>query len=408
MRTLYFECNMGAAGDMLMSALYDLLPETDKQDFLNKMNSLGLGNVKLSCKTVQKCGIYGSHISVLVDGQEEHSEDMDLEHIESHHHHHEHTHNNEHTHHHYTYRDICDVIEKLDLPEKVKADATSVYKLIGEAESFVHNMSIGQIHFHEVGSLDAVADVVGCCLLINKLDVSSILASPIHVGSGFVHCAHGVLPVPAPATAHILMGVPTYSGNIKGELCTPTGAAVLKHFVQKFGSMPVMTTEKIGYGMGNKDFEIANCVRVFLSSESEGHDEIAELSCNLDDMTPEAIGFAIDILMEEKALDVFATPIVMKKSRPAYMLTCLCRPEDQERMTKLLLKHTTTLGVRFKICNRNILSYKVRTAETKYGSIRIKCGYGYGVNKEKAEYEDVKQAATTYSLSIADVLNEIK
>ncbi len=415
---LYLECNMGAAGDMLMAALIELLPE--KEPFLQRMNSLGLPGVRIDCVPATKCGITGSHIHVSVHGEEERAEDVTpADEPESgsnpaHHHHdslqaHEHAHPHEHTHHpagHHTYGDVCGMIETLDLPDVVKENARAVYRLIGEAEAMVHAAPIEQIHFHEVGTMDAVADVVGCCLLIHLLDVEEITASPVHVGSGFVRCAHGILPVPAPATAQILKGVPVYGGKIKGELCTPTGAALLKHFVRRFGDMAPMAVAKIGYGMGTKDFEAANCVRAFLGEAEPRRDEIIEISCNLDDMTPEAIGYASELLFKNGALDVFTTPITMKKSRPATMLTCLCRPEDQDEISRLMLLHTTTLGVRCKPCRRNILSYSFSTVETPYGPIRIKIAAGYGILKKKPEYEDVKQAAEKNGVPFAQAYQQ--
>ena len=254
--------------------------------------------------------------------------------------------------------------------------------------------------------MDAVADVIGCCLLIHLLGVTEITASPIHVGAGFVRCAHGVLPVPAPATANILKGVPIYGGKIKGELCTPTGAALLRHFVSRFGDMEPMSVNKIGYGMGAKDFEAANCVRAFLAEDGGRHEEIIDISCNLDDMTPEAMGSAYDVLFENGALDVYATPIYMKKNRPSYMLTCLCRPSETETLSKLMLMHTTTLGVRISACRRNKLSYTFNTVETVYGPIRIKSASGWGIHKDKPEYEDIKTAAQKSGVPFGEVYQQ--
>ena len=238
------------------------------------------------------------------------------------------------------------------------------------------------------------------------INADQILASPIHVGSGTVRCAHGILPVPAPATAHILSGVPIYGGAIRGELCTPTGAALLKHFVTKFCDMPTLTVEKVGYGMGNKDFEAANCIRAFLGETMGNNDQIIELVCNLDDMTPEAIGFALEILLENGALDVFCTPIQMKKNRPAVMLTCLCKEKEKANLVSLILLHTTTLGIRERRCERNILQYQIQTISTRYGKIRIKTANGYGITKSKPEFDDVRKAAKEYNVSFESVFRE--
>lgn len=254
-----------------------------------------------------------------------------------------------------------------------------------------------------MGTLDAVTDVVAVCWLIHDLAPQKILASPIHVGSGQVRCAHGILPVPAPATAHILQGVPTYGGSVQGELCTPTGAALLKHFVQAFGPSPVMRVEKIGYGMGKKDFEAANCVRAMLGETQETGETVVELCCNLDDMTPEALGFAQERLWEAGALDVSTIAVGMKKNRPGVMLICMCREEDREKMLSLLFAHTTTLGVRERLCNRYTLSRSQRTVETEYGPVRVKESAGWGVVREKPEYEDVARIAREKNMTLDQV-----
>ncbi len=275
--------------------------------------------------------------------------------------------------------------------------------MIAEAESSVHGRPVDQIHFHEVGSMDAVADIVGVCMLMEELGAERVLASPVHVGSGQVRCAHGVLPVPAPATAHILKGVPVYGGGIRGELCTPTGAALLKHFVAAFGAMPVMTVSAVGYGMGRKDFEAANCVRASLGVIEGGTGEVSELCCNLDDMTPEAIGFVQELLFQEGALDVYTIPIGMKKSRPGVLLVCMCRCEMAEAMAAMLFRHTTTLGVREIVSRRYTLHRETRTVSTPYGPVAVKTSTGWGVAKSKAEYEDVARIAKEHGLSFAEV-----
>ena len=394
MKTLYFECNMGAAGDMLMSALLEL---TDKpQEFIDDFNRLGIPGVMLKAEKKQKCGIVGTHINVYV-GETKENEDM---HKASHHHEHGHTHEH---HHHSSMADIENIISGLDIPQNVRDNATKVYRLIAEAESHVHGQETENIHFHEVGTMDAVADIVGVCMLIDKLKADKILASPINVGSGQVRCAHGILPVPAPATAYILRGVPIYSGNIKGELCTPTGAALLKQFASEFTSMPPMLTEKTGYGMGTKDFEAVNCVRAFLGEDNSEAEKIIELSCNLDDMTGEAIGFATEKLLSEGALDVFTIPVTMKKSRPGILLSVICKSNQKEKMISLIFKHTTTLGIREYSPKRYTLSRREVTIETKYGNIRGKYAEGFGVKKLKAEYEDLKELAGKNGIAISDI-----
>lgn len=299
--------------------------------------------------------------------------------------------------------DIKNLISKFDLPEKVKNDAVSVYELIAEAESKAHNCEIENIHFHEVGTMDAVADIVGVCLLINYLDVDNIISSPINVGKGTVKCAHGILPVPAPATAYILRDVPIYSNEVSGELCTPTGAALLKYFSSKFSSMPTMKVEKIGYGMGTKDFGTANCVRAFIGETEDKVDKVTELSCNIDDMSGERIAFAVNKLFKSGALDVYTTPIGMKKNRPAVLLTCICRGEDKEKLIHLIFKYTSTIGIRENTFNRYILDRKEEKIDTKYGEVRVKKSSGYGVSKMKVEYDDLERIALENDIDISEI-----
>ena len=393
MKTLYFDCGMGAAGDMLTAALLELHP--DPEQFMARLNRLGLPGVHFEAEKAVKCGITGTHMAVTVHGEAE----------GEHHHHHDHEHEHEHHHHHehHSLHDIAHIVSHLDVPESVRADILAVYDLIAQAESHVHGQSVTEIHFHEVGTMDAVADVTAVCLLIHELAPERIIASPVNVGGGTVHCAHGILPVPAPATAWLLRDIPTYGGVIQSELCTPTGAALLKHFVQSFGAQPMMQVERIGYGCGQKDFETSNCVRALLGETAEqSGDEVAELCCNLDDMTPEAVGFAMDTLLDAGALDVFTTPIGMKKNRPGILLTCLCRPEQREEMVRLLFRHTTTLGVRETLCNRYTLDRTVETVETDCGAVRIKRASGWGVERKKAEYDDLARIAREKGISLAE------
>ena len=302
--------------------------------------------------------------------------------------------------------DIEHLLSHLPLSERVRAHALAVYRLIAQAESHAHGQPLSQIHFHEVGSMDAVADVVGVCMLMERIGAQRILASAVHVGSGQVRCAHGVLPVPAPATAHILQGVPTYGGEIAGELCTPTGAALLRHFAQGFGPMPALCASAIGYGMGTKDFAAANCVRAFLGDDGAGeggpNGEIALLCCNLDDMPGEDLGFAQQALLSEGALDVYTLPIGMKKSRPAVLLCCICEPSAADRLAAAILRHTSTFGVRKTLCQRYMLSRSFEQVSTPHGDVRIKTGQGYGVSKSKPEYEDIARIAREQGISLAE------
>ncbi len=433
MKTLYLECAMGAAGDMLTAALLELTG--DKQAFIDKMNALGLPGVSVAAEPAVKCGITGTHVTITVDGVEEeavdahehehhhdhdhHDHDHDHEHHHEHshehdhehghHHDHEHEHDNHHGHHHHaSVADIEALISGLAVSDRVKADAKAVYALIADAESRVHGRPVTEIHFHEVGTLDAVADVVGVCLLMEQLSPDQVIASPVHTGSGHVHCAHGILPVPAPATALILEGIPSYGGQVRGELCTPTGAALLKHFASRFGDRPVMAVEAIGYGMGKKDFDQANCVRAFLR-EGEGEREtVTRLECNLDDLTGEDLGFAMEQLFAAGARDVYTQSIGMKKNRPGVLLSVICLPQDADRLAAVMMKHTTTLGIRRQDLSRYVLDRREETVSTEYGTVRLKRASGMGTERVKAEYEDIAALAREHNLSLEAVRKAVR
>lgn len=457
MRTLYLECKMGCAGDMLMGALSELV---DQKAFVEKMNALGLRGIHFEAVPSKKCGILGTHMKVVIDGEEEGTEEEAtfflqienakhihhiLDHIEeiqgishvhfendtlsytclhdegerieslirdiitdhepeciihSHGHHH-------HEHHGMHVEDIDSLIHSLPVSDKVKEDATAVYRIIAQAESHVHGMDMKDIHFHEVGTMDALADVVGNCILFEMIDAERIYVSPIALGNGMVKCAHGILPVPAPATAYILEGIPTYSGRMEGELCTPTGAALLKHFGNVFDTQPSMKTEKIGYGMGNKDFPAANCVRAFLG-ETEDDGEVCELKCNIDDITGESIGYAFEVLFREGALDVYVTPVCTKKNRPGYVFTCMCRTYEKEKFIALMFRHLSTLGIREYVCPRHCLHRSVETLNTSYGTVHVKKSDGFNVHKEKMEYEDLARIAREHDMSIEEITDLIE
>ena len=451
MRTLYIECNMGAAGDMLMSALYELMDETQKEEFLKRMNGLGLPGVSIIPREAVTCGISGTHMEVTVYGEEEHEPGDDHAGLHGDHHGHDHAglhgdhhghehgeplhgchghghgemhgdhHGHEHGgthpgHHHADPLHIAELIAGLDLPEEVRTNAGQVYDAIAGAEAKAHGCPVEQVHFHEVGALDAVADVTGVCYAIYLLKPERIVVSPVHVGSGTVRCAHGIMPVPAPATANLLADVPMYGGSIRGELCTPTGAALLVHFADSFGDMPVMSKTSVGIGVGTKEFEQANCVRVFLgeaqsmkeTDETEtagettekqckdaaaGNGRIAELLCNIDDMTPEALAFATARLIELGALDAYTVAGTMKKGRPGWELTVLCETDRTDETAKNIMRETTTNGVRVRICEKYFLTPGIERIHTERGKVRIKTAEGFGIRHEKPEYEDTAACA---------------
>lgn len=468
MKTLYLECNMGAAGDMLLGALYEICDQKDL--FLTTMNEVfDSYHIALTAEKSEKCGILGTHMSVLIDGHEDNSrhEAAATSHSLSLHERLRHAApghaaaeetdalpaEDQAAPHCSDYATILAQIDALSLPEQVKKDTAAIYQLLGEAEAKVHGSSLDEISFHAPGNIDSIATVAGCALLIYLIAPEQILASPIHVGTGFVHASDGVLPVPAPATAELLKGIPYYSGAITGELCTPTGAAILKYYADRFFPMPAMAPTAIGYGMGKKNFEIANCVRAFFGETFEAEspqwkdystaapaddnpdasastdtsadtktsldddswdgspyeDTVLAISCNIDDMTGEAMSLATEILMAAGALDVYTIPVQMKKNRPGILLTCICNPQDRDKFTGLFFLHTSTRGVRYQEFGRSKLESTVETRSTAYGDIRIKKSTGYGIEKEKPDFEDLKSVILKNgcALSLADVTKSL-
>ena len=406
MKTLYIDCSMGAAGDMLAAALLELMPDADAA--LSQMNAFGIHGVAYARERMAKCGIMGTHLSVKVHGEEEGRDDREMH---GHEHGHGHGHH-EHGHHeHKSLAHILHLVGHLALPEKVKSDVAAVYRLLADAESRAHGRPVGEVHFHEVGALDAVADIAAVCWLLAELAPDEVVVSPVHVGSGTVRCAHGILPVPAPATAFLLEGVPSYSdGAVQGELCTPTGAALLKHFATRFGPQPAMSVKAVGYGAGAREFEgRANLLRASLGESVAGGDadEVFELVCNIDDMTGEEIAFACERLFAAGAKDVLTIPVTMKKGRPGVMIQALCAVADHDALVAAMFRHTTTLGIRETRCRRQVLARREETVALSDGkTVRRKVSEGYGVSRTKLEFDDVAAAARAADLPIRDVVSD--
>jgi len=407
MKTLYFECKMGAAGDMLSAALLELLPEEKQKEAVKTLQNIGLEGVEFTTDKLAKCGIMGTHVTVKVNGEEEESLDEDQHHNHENYQHTQENHENHH-HKHHKLSDIVDILRILKLPEVVKQDAIAVYNLLAQAESHAHGVEINEIHFHEVGNKDAIMDIAAVCYLISLIGADKIMASPVNAGSGSVRCAHGILPVPAPATEYLLRGIPYYQGEIKSELCTPTGAALLKYFASDFGVQPMMKVKAVGIGCGKKDFPAANCVRAFLGEEvsdsnGKSEDKILQLDANIDDMTAEEIGFAMDRLFEAGAREVFTSAVYMKKNRPGTLITVICSEDKKEEIVKAFFKHTTTIGIRQKVCDRYILDREMSVISTPYGDIRKKTSSGYGSSKAKLEFDDLAKIALEKGISLREV-----
>lgn len=401
MRILYLDCGMGAAGDMLAGALVSLLSKEEQESFIKMINNIGVDGVKVSLSDDAKCGITGKHFKVEIDGVEEHSHDV---HEHEHHHEHEQEHGHHHEHHHQGKgpfpKELEAVAEKLNCPN----DIQKVYELLAEAEAKVHGKDVSEIHFHEVGMKDALIDIASVVYLMNKLKVDKVVVSPVNVGLGKVKCAHGILPVPAPATAELVKGIPTYAGRFEGELLTPTGAALLKYYADEFSYQPLMNVIKCGYGTGNKNFESANVVKAVLGEVTDEliSENIIELNCNVDDMSAEDMAYATKALIENGAKDAFVTPVIMKKGRSGMLLTVLCSAIDKERFVSLIFKHTSTIGIRVKETERIILNRHEETVHTKLGDVRVKYSEGYGVKREKPEFEDLRKLAEENNISVAE------
>ncbi len=439
MKTLFFQPVMGAAGDMINACLYDLLEPKQQKAYLKMMNSLNLTDTEIRARKGESGGIAGIRMEVLVGGKEEddllrheecscHHDHHDVHDHGDHHHHpnahhsdpedsstahpqhfHDHDHHGEHHpdhhFHHHAHASLAEIlqrIEKMPLSDEVRNNAAEIYRSLAEAESRAHGKPADQIHFHEVGTADALADIIGCCLLIEMIHPKRILSSPVCTGFGTVECAHGRLPVPAPAASWLLEGIPVFAGPAEGEMCTPTGAALLRHFVEDFEQMPACRYEKIGCGLGKREFRgQVSLLRCFLCDET-ADEQIAELDCNLDDMTGEQISFAMEKLFEAGAKDVFTTAVGMKKSRPGILLSVICSLDDRCRIAETIFRYTTTLGIREKVLKRYLLDRHESVLHSGAGEVRLKTASGYGASRAKFEYEDLRRIAIEQDVSLSE------
>lgn len=387
MKTLYLECAMGAGGDRLMAALLELYP--DPSGFLRQFGALGIPGVEVSVQPCVTRGVRGTRISIAADGG---NLELDLSYGYA----------QQSVRHEVGIEEMKQVIDRLSLPDPVRQNVRSVGGLIAGAESRTRNVSMDNLRFDEGEAMETAAYIIGVSLLLHELSPSRILSSPVCVGFGQVRRACGILPVPTPAAADILRGVPTRGGSIEGELCTPLGAALLKHFVSDFIPMPALRIERIGYGIGEGELEAVDCVRAMWGDDMEKADMVVELSCHLDDMTPEAVGFAMERLFDAGAAEAYVTPIQMKKDRPGVLLTCMCRPEQRDNLLRTLFRHTTALEIRELPCSRYLLHRSERVVETGCGLVRIKTASGWGVRREKAEYSDLARIARETGCSLAE------
>ena len=378
MTLAYFDCFAGVAGDMLVGALLDAGADFDALQ--RQIASMDLGGVSIRHEATQRQGLGGTSFTVDIDDA---------------------------TQPHRHLPDILAIIDAADITPRAAQRARAVFQRLAEAEAAAHRVSINVVHFHEVGAADSIVDIVGTCIALEQLGVDHIISGPLTLGSGTVTCDHGVLPVPAPATAQLVTGIPAQAGVVPFEATTPTGAAVIAALAESFGPLPAMTVSAIGYGAGTRDDgPVPNMLRVFLGEPTDAGDtdSVLELSANLDDCTGELIGATIDMLLQAGALDAWATPITMKKSRPAWCLSTLCCPADVDRMETILFTETSTLGIRRRTCSRRTLRRETETFDTPFGGIRVKVASLAGKCVTiKPEFEDCLAAARAHHVSIHDV-----
>ena len=434
MRIAYLECFSGMSGDMFLGALVDagvpprLLEET--------VGALNLG-AHLEISRVVRSGISATKVDVWIEGEKDMPREefwAKHEHPHGHHehaHHHEHGHSHEgesksanpdpeahrrkpEAHHGRGLTEIRQIIGKAAISERAKKTAIAIFEALGSAEAKIHSTSIEQVHFHEVGAVDAMVDIVCAAVGSESLDVDEIVCSPLNVGGGTVKCAHGTFPVPAPATVELLKDAPVYSSGLQAELVTPTGAAIVKTLAARFGTFPEMKIEKSGYGAGTREFPgVPNVVRLSIGESvpslaaKTAHETITVLEANLDDLNPQVFGYVMDRLLDEGALDVFGVPVQMKKNRPGTLLTVLCKPEDASKLTQLLFTESTTLGVRRREESRQVLFRRWENVRTQWGEVRIKIASMNGtVTNYAPEYEDCRRIASEHHVPLKAVMQE--
>lgn len=424
MKILYFDCFSGISGDMVIGALLDL--GIDRQVFLKELSRLELDGYRIDINTKIMNGISGTDVNVVLTGNDhvheheyEHEHPHDHEHGHNHHHEYNHDHDHSHDHNHshdhahaHGERGLADIeliLDRSNLSENVKTFSKKVFREIAAAEAKVHGKPIDEVHFHEVGAVDSIVDIAGTAICIELLGVDRVYSSALHDGYGFIECRHGIIPVPVPAVMEMLAGsgIPLISGNVGTELVTPTGMGLIKCLAVGFGSMPAMIIEKTGYGLGKRDTGRLNALRVVLGEtlkeQQADKDGIVRLETNIDDTTAEILGYTMTKLLEAGALDAFYTPVFMKKNRPAYMLTVLAAPGNEDAMADIILRETSTLGIRTQYLKRYCMKRETVNVETPYGIARVKIAAMGNIKKASPEYEDCRKIAESAGLPLAKV-----
>jgi pyridinium-3,5-bisthiocarboxylic acid mononucleotide nickel chelatase len=395
MKVLYYDCFAGISGDMNLGAMVDLGVPADH--LKAELEKLALPGYELAVREERRRGFRGTKVDVLLTESG-------------------HSHGRGHRHPRRTLADIEAIVGASSLPAAVQATSLRIFRRLAHVEAGVHGQDVSAVHFHEVGAIDAIVDVVGAAVCLAWLDVTKVFSSPVELGGGFVQCAHGTLPVPAPATMELLKGVPVRYGIVPFETTTPTGAAILTSVVDEFTERPRFTPVRIGCGLGTRELDIPNVLRVVLGEQAaQGYtgawekDEAVLLACNIDDMNPELYDYVMEVLFEAGAQDVFLAPIVMKKSRPAVVVNVLCRGADEERMTELLLRETTTIGVRAAAVTKAMLRRDAAVVRTEFGDVAVKRVYlGDRLIRSKPEYEDCKRLAREHGVSLGEIYRRLE
>lgn len=379
MKTLYFDCSSGISGNMTLGALTEIVG--NEEYLVNELKKINVDGYHIEISKKVKNGITGTYVDVILEHE--------------HHHHHEHR----------NLDDINKIIDNSSLDEKVKELAKKIFIRVAKAESKVHNKPLEEVHFHEVGAIDSIVDIVGTAILINKINPDKIISSIVNDGYGFIECAHGIMSVPVPATSEIFAdsNVRFRQIDVDTELVTPTGAAIIAELAEKFTTLPSMITEKIGWGTGLKDLKIPNVLKVYYGEIESPNEDIIVMETNIDDCTGEFLGYTQELLFKNKALDVFFTPIYMKKNRPAYRMTVVCKKEDINKLQKIIFRETTTIGIRYRYEYRKVLKREIVEIDTKYGKIKAKKVINDGEEYIYPEYETVKEIALKNNIPLKNL-----
>lgn len=420
-RILYFDCFAGISGDMSLGALIDL--GLDPSAVLDEIKKLGVKGYDIEIKKISRYSISGTDVKVTLNGESEcvHEHEHQHGHGGGHGHIHSHGHSHRHGGKERSLSDIVHIIRSSGISEKAKKLSIAVFGEIAKAEASVHGTLLSEVHFHEVGAVDSIVDIVGTAICIDMLKVDRIFCSPVHEGQGFVDCRHGRLPVPVPAVIKMLggSGISIVTEDIQAELVTPTGFGILKTVSESCGKMPEMLVESVGYGFGKAETGRLNALRVILgtagkpeTAENRGNekagDRVTLMETNIDDATGEALGYAMDRLMRAGALDVWFTPIQMKKNRPAVVLSVLCRTDDAEELSDIIFMETSTIGIRMQQLDRITLKREIRTVKTELGEVRVKLVVVRGLERVQPEYEDCARIAEKNNLSLNEVYEIVK